>query len=90
MITIREVVVNIACLASDLVFLIAKANDIAPRNPTVYNANGVTINRATADGFLPAKNSMCWKFKGIFGCLPKLSRNDKGYTFAARPMAAQI
>lgn len=33
---------------------------------------------------------MCWKFDGIFGCLPKFKRNDRGYTFAARPIAAQI
>lgn len=32
-ITINEVVVSIVCLASDKVFLIANANDIAPRNP---------------------------------------------------------
>lgn len=35
MITIRDVVVNIACLASDLVFLIAKAKDMAPLKPRI-------------------------------------------------------
>ena len=32
-ITINEVVVNIACLTSETVLRIAKANDIAPRKP---------------------------------------------------------
>lgn len=32
-ITIKEVVVNIACRASETVFLIAKAKDIAPLRP---------------------------------------------------------
>lgn len=32
-ITISEVVVNIACLASDTVLRIARANDMAPRKP---------------------------------------------------------
>lgn len=31
--TISEVVVNIACLASDTVLRIARANDMAPRKP---------------------------------------------------------
>lgn len=32
-ITMRDVVVNIACLASDTVLRIARANDMAPRKP---------------------------------------------------------
>lgn len=32
---------------------------------------------------------MCWKFEGIFGFLPKLSKNESGYIFIARPRAAQ-
>lgn len=36
-ITMSDVVVNIACRASDTVFRIAKANDIAPRKPAKNN-----------------------------------------------------
>lgn len=36
-ITINDVVVNIACRASETVFLIAKANDIAPLRPEITN-----------------------------------------------------
>jgi hypothetical protein len=36
-ITISEVVVSIACLASDTVLRIARANDMAPRKPVREN-----------------------------------------------------
>lgn len=42
------------------------------------------------DCVIPAKKSMCWKCIGIFGFRPKFNKNDSGYTFAARPIAAQI
>lgn len=35
--TMREVVVSIACRASDIVFLIASAKDIAPRKPRKFH-----------------------------------------------------
>lgn len=38
-ITINDVAVSIVCLASETVFLIAKANDMAPRRPIIKTLN---------------------------------------------------
>jgi len=39
---------------------------------------------------LPAKKSMCWKLEEILGLRLMFSSQDRGYTFTARPIAAQI
>lgn len=57
MITIKDVVVNIVCLASEAVFLIAKANDIAPRKPT--SKLKLFWKKTIMNYKLPAKNNIC-------------------------------
>lgn len=75
--TIMEVVVSIAWRASDTVFLIAKAKDMAPLNPEKSFAVFRKMIFARLVN-VPANHNICWKFAGIFGFLPRFKRKVKG------------
>lgn len=62
--------------ASETVLRIARANDIAPRNPEKRNPLEGYLGKT--DIYLPAKNSMCWKLSEILGFLPKFNKNESG------------
>jgi hypothetical protein len=67
-ITINEVVVNIACRASDTVFRIANAKDIAPRKPAqIKNATKYNVTNKKRDTRL--RNDVLLKLQQISLCI---------------------